>query len=159
MMKFMVLCMLMFPPKHVTMTSIDQIPGTDSLKVSVRLEYDQFLQDYQQCINDDLDLHVLRSYKPFPADEIDKYINSKLFIRINKKLLTGKLLKSELDGGDIRFHILYRLEKKPRSITVKNTLLTGLHSDLENLTILTIKDLSAEVKFIPGYTEETFDLK
>jgi hypothetical protein len=141
------------------MTSIDHIPGTDSIKVSVRLEYDQFLQDYQQCINDDIDLHILRSYRPFPACEIDKYINSKILIRINKKLITGKLLNSEIDGKDIRIHILYRLENKPRSITVRNTLLTGLHSDLENLTILTIENLSAEVKFIPGYTEETFDLK
>jgi len=40
----------------VTFTGIDYINGTDSLKVTVRINYELFLRDYQQTIIEDLDL-------------------------------------------------------------------------------------------------------
>jgi hypothetical protein len=160
MLKLLVLPLLIFfHPVHVTMTTIDHIPDTDSMKVLVRFDYDLFLRDYQQTIDDDLDLHVLRSYKPFPADLVNNYINSKIFIYINNKLLSGKLLTAEVADGGIRLNILYRIVKKPRSITVRNTILNGLCSDVENLTILKIKNLETEIKFTADHNEETYTLR
>ena len=47
---------LIIHPGHVTMTSIDYVQGTDSLKVSCRMEFDDFLKDLQ-TIDDDRNLN------------------------------------------------------------------------------------------------------
>lgn len=160
MLKILIFPILIFVmPGHLTMTSIDQIRGTDSLKVVIRLDYNLFLHDYQQTINDDLDLDVLRKYKTFPSDLANNYINSKLSIYINDKLLIGKLLKMEVTDGDIILNILYRLNKKLKSITVRNTLLTGLYSDVENLTIVRLMNFEKGIKFTQEHKQETFSLK
>jgi hypothetical protein len=150
--------LILFQQMPVTFTGIEYIQGTDSLKVSVRLNYELFLRDYQQTVFDDLDLEVLRSFKPFPADLANNYINSKLNIYTKKKLIIGKLLKMEENDRDIRFSMLYRVEKKLKSITVKNTILTGLYSNVENLTIIKSGNYEKEMKFTPEYNEETFFL-
>ena len=160
MLKFIVLNVMLFlQPQHLTMTSIEYIPGSDSLKVTVSLVYDQLLHDYQQTIIDDIDLEALRKYRLLPADLINSYINSKLFITINKRLLTGKLLNTESSGNSIVLTMLYRLDRKIKTITVRNTILTGLYSDIENLTIIRINDFETGVKFTHDYTEETFNIK
>jgi hypothetical protein len=143
----------------VTFTGIEYIQGTDSLKVSVRINYELFLRDYQQTIFDDLDLEVLRSFKPFPSDLANNYINSKINILDNKKLIIGKLLKMEEDDRDVRFSILYRVEKKLKCITVRNTILNGLYSDVENLTILRSRNYESEIKLTSEHNEETFVIK
>ncbi len=139
------------------MTSIEHITGTDSLKVLIKMDYDLFLRDYQ-TIDDDRDLHILYSYKPFPADFVNNYINSKINIYINNKLLNGKLLTMDLAEGEIYLNFLYRSVKKPKKITIRNTILTGLHSDQVNLTIIKINGFETGIKLTPEHNEETFSL-
>jgi hypothetical protein len=143
----------------VTFTGIEYIKGTDSLKIFVRINNELFLRDYQQTIFDDLDLEVLRSFKPFPSDLANNYINSKIIIHANKKLVVGKLLKTEEIDGDVRFSIMYRVEKRLKSITVKNTILTGLFSNVKNLTIIRSRNYETEMKFTQEHNEETFFIK
>jgi hypothetical protein len=160
MLKILTLPILIFLQQMpVTFTGIEYIQGTDSLKVSVRLNYELFLRDYQQTIFDDLDLEVLRSFQPFPSDLANNYINSKINIYDNKKLIIGKLLKMEENDGDVRFSILYRVEKKLKSITVRNSILTGLYSNVENLTIIRSRNYDSEMKFTQEHNEETFFIK
>jgi hypothetical protein len=143
---------------HVSMTTIEHISGTDSLKVLVRIDYNLFLRDYQQSINDDLDLNILRSYKPFPPEMAGDYINSKIRIYINKELLPGKLLKTRLTGNEITLNILYTLKPDLKTLTVRNTLLEGLFSDVENLTIIKLENFESGIKFTKQHNEETFIL-
>ena len=151
--------LIFFQQMPVTFTGIEYIQGTDSLKVSIRLNYELFLRDYQQTIFDDLDLEVLRSFQPFPSDLANNYINSKISIYDNKKLIIGKLLKMEENERDVRFSILYRVEKKLKSITVRNSILTGLYSNVENLTIIRSRNYDSEMKFTQEHNEETFFIK
>ena len=151
--------LIFFQQMPVTFTGIEYIQGTDSLKVSIRLNYELFLRDYQQTIFDDLDLEVLRSFQPFPSDLANNYINSKINIYDDKKLIIGKLLKMEENDRDVRFSILYRVEKKLKSITVRNTILTGLYSNVENLTIIRSRNYESEIKLTPEHNEETFIIK
>ena len=151
--------LIFFQQMPVTFTGIEYIQGTDSLKVSIRLNYELFLRDYQQTIFDDLDLEVLRSFQPFPSDLANNYINSKISIYDNKKLIIGKLLKMEENERDVRFSILYRVEKKLKSITVRNTILTGLYSNVENLIIIRSRNYESEIKLTPEHNEETFIIK
>lgn len=160
MLKILVLPILILSQQSpVTFTGIDLIANSDSLKVFVRFNYDLFLRDYQQTINDDLDLNALRNFNPFPEDLTNNYINSKLHIYLNKKLLVGKLLNSNVEGNDITLILLYRIAKKPKSITVRNTILTGLFSNVENLTIIRINNIDKEIKFTSEYKEATLALK
>jgi|NGEPerStandDraft_6_1074524.scaffolds.fasta_scaffold06115_4 hypothetical protein len=160
MLKILTLPILIFLQQMpVTFTGIEYIQGTDSLKVSVRINYELFLRDYQQTIFDDLDLEVLRSFQPFPSDLANNYINSKINIYDDKKLIIGKLLKMEENDRDVRFSILYRVEKKLKSITVRNTILTGLYSNVENLIIIRSRNYESEIKLTPEHNEETFIIK
>jgi hypothetical protein len=143
----------------VTFTHIEYVHGTDSLKASVSLNYELFLRDYQQTIFDDLDLEVLRSYRPFPADLANNYLNLKLSIYANKKQVIGKLLKMQSDGEDIRFSILFRVDRKPKSITVRNGILTGLYDKVENLTFVKSRNKESWIKFTHEHMEDTFSLR
>jgi hypothetical protein len=151
--------LMLFQQGHVTFTGIEHVNGTDSLKVSVRMNYELFLRDYQQSVFDDLDLEVLRSFRPFPADLANNYLNSKIYIYANKKQVIGKLLKMEEVEGDIRFNMLYRVDRNLKIITMRNTLLNGLYGDVENLTIVKCRDHESGTKFTREHNEETLHLK
>lgn len=144
-------------PVHVSLTSIDYIPGTDSLKVFFKIDFDDFLHDYQTT-DDDRDLNKLFGTKPFPVDLVNKYFNSKVFIYINNKLLVGKLLSVDIDDNEINLSLFYLAEKKPRKITVRNLVLKGWYTDQENMTIIRINKFEKGIKFTPEYYQETFTL-
>ena len=61
--------------------------------------------------------------------------------------------------GDIRFSMLYRVDRNLRIITMKNILLTGLYSVVENLAIVKSRNYESEIKFTSEHKEETFPLK
>ena len=140
---------------HVTMTSIDYIQGTDSIKVFCRMEFADFLKDLQ-TIDDDRNLNTIFSRQPFPADLINFYFNSKVFIYVNNKLLIGKLLSANLTDNEINLSLFYRSAKKPENITVRNLILTSWYSDQTNLMIIRINNFEKGIKLTPGHNEETF---
>jgi hypothetical protein len=145
-------------PGHVTMTSIDYVQGTDSLKVFCRMEFDDFLKDLQ-TIDDDRNLIRLFNKQPFPSDLINQYFNSKVFIYINDKLLIGKLLRANITDNEINLNLIYRSGKKPKSITVRNLILTGWYSDQTNLMIIRINNSEEGIKLTPAHNEETLIIK
>jgi len=145
-------------PGHVTMTSIEYVQGTDSLKVSCKMEFEDFLKDLQ-TIDDDRNLRRLFGEEPFPSDLINQYFNSKVFIYVNNKLLIGKLLSANLTDNDINLNLNYRLSKKPKSITVRNMILTGWYSDQTNLLIIKINNFEKGIKLNPVHNEETYIIK
>lgn len=150
------LCLITHPG-HVTMTSLDFIQGTDSLKVSCRMDFDDFLKDLQ-TIDDDRNLIRLFSKQPFPTDLINQYFNSKVFIYVNNKLLIGKLLSSDLTDNAINLNLIYRSSKNPKIITVRNLMLADWYSNQENLMIIRINNFEKGIKLTPGHNEETVSL-
>jgi hypothetical protein len=149
---------LFIQPGHVTMTSIDCVQGTDSLKVFCRMNFDDFLKDLQ-TIDDDRNLVRIFSKQPFPNDLINQYFNSKVFIYINKKLLIGKLITVNLTDNEISLNLIYKSDRKPKRITVRNIILTGWFSDQSNLTLIRINNFEKGIKLTPGHNEETFIIK
>jgi len=122
------------------------------------MEFDDFLKDLQ-TIDDDRNLNRLFSKQPFPSDLINQYFNSKIFIYVNNKLLIGKLLSTNLNDNDINLSLFYRSVKKPKSITVRNLILTGWYSDQTNLMIIRINNFEKGIKLTPENNEETFIIK
>ncbi len=149
---------LIIQPGHVTMTGIDYVQGTDSLKVFCKMNFNDFLKDLQ-TIDDDRNLSIIFSKQPFPADLINQYFNSKVFIYINNKLLTGKLLTVNFTDNEINLNLIYKTDKRPKSIIVRNMILNGWFSDQTNLTIIRINNFEKGIKFTPEHNEETFIIK
>jgi hypothetical protein len=145
-------------PVHVTMTTIDYVPGTDSLEVFFRMYYDDFLRDYQ-TIDDDRNLKTLFNEQALPDDVINKYFNSKVFIYVNNKLLIGKLLTVNHSGNEIILNLIYKSDKKPKKITVRNMILTGWYSDQTNLIILKFGIFEKGIRLTSEHNEETINIK
>ena len=145
---------VMTQQSHVTMTGINFVEGTDSLKVSCRMFFDDFLKDLQ-TIDDDRNLKTIFSKQPFPPDLINFYFNSKVSIYVNNKLLTGKLLTANLTDNEFIINLIYKVDKKPKIITVKNLILTGWFSDQTNLTIIRINNYEKGIRLTPEHLEET----
>jgi hypothetical protein len=160
MLKALLIHLLLFSQQQPeSFTGIEYFTGTDSMKVTVRINYDLFLHDYQQSIFDDLDIHVLRSFNPFPADLANHYLNSKLRIMADSREVIGKLQKMEKDKEDVRFILIYRVKGKVKRITVRNTILTGLSSKAENLIIVKSGNYESTRALSALHNEETFILK
>lgn len=148
-----------FHPVHVTLTSIDHVRNTDSLKVFVRMYYDDFLQDYLLSGGENFTVKKLQNSGTFPCDLMNKYLEEKVNIIVDNKQLKGKLLNIEQEDNEIRTNLLYRSGKKPKVITVRNLIMTGLYTDQANMTIIRINDFEEGVMLTPLKTEETFSLK
>lgn len=148
-----------FHPVHVTLTSIDHVRNTDSLKVFVRMYYDDFLQDYSLSGGENFTGKKLQKSGTFPYDLMNKYLEAKVSIIVDNKQLKGKLLNIEQEDNEISTNLLYRLEKKPKVITVRNLIMTGLYTDQANMTIIRINNFEEGVMLTPLKTEETFSLK
>lgn len=156
---FVLLTLISFQHHHLTMTSLNYVPDSDSIRVFVRVDYNSFLKDYQQTVNDDIDLEQLRKYVSFPHEEAGKYINSKLSLYADGRLLKSKLLLIEISDGSVSLDVVYHLNRKLKNMTVRNTFLTGLYSDAENLTIIKTGNFEKGIRFTREYTEETFRVK
>ncbi|HOP00312.1 MAG TPA: hypothetical protein PLV06_01340 [Bacteroidales bacterium] len=147
---------LVLHPVHVTMTSIDYVNGTDSLKVFVRMYYDDFLLDYQLF---DSNNDTVMKYSPdrlLPGDMLNNYINRKVTIIVNNNELEGELLKSKLTDNELSLNFLYRTRKRPEIIKVRNLIMTGLYNDQSNMLIVRSGDFEEGVKLTTGVTEQTF---
>jgi hypothetical protein len=150
---------LLFHPVHVSLTSIDHIPGTDSLKVFVKMFYDDFLLDYKLFDSENESVKKMTASQQFPAELMNKYLDEKVNISVNNKQLRGKLLNLTLKDNEISMNLVYKSDKKPKTISVKNMIMTGLYNDQANMTLIRVDDFEEGVKLTPEQTEQTFNLK
>jgi len=150
--------LVVFHPVHVTMTSVDYISGTDSIKVFIRMYYDDFLLDLSSS-----DIQV--AYEKYtaentiPGEMMNNYLNEKVNIIVNNKHLEGKLLNLNLENNEISTDLIYMTDRKPITITVRNTIMTGLYSDQVNMVIIRVNDLEEGVMLTPVKTEQTYSVK
>jgi hypothetical protein len=156
MLKILILpILLFFHPVHVTLTSIDQIQGSDSMKVFFRMYYDDFLRDYN-LYDPNCNLEKLSVNESFPADLIIKYFNDKVHIYVNNKLLTGKVLSENIQDNEIFLKLLYWSDKDPKKIKITNKVLTGLYSDQTNMIFISINKNEQAMRLTPEHDKETW---
>jgi hypothetical protein len=140
------------------MTSIDYVPENDSLKMYVRMYYDDFLLDLiMSGENKEDDFFTSGSQE---ANKVmEQYINKKLIIKVNKKLLAGKLNDLEIVDNEVKLGIDYKITGKPRLITVNNQIMTELYQDQSNLMIVKVGDFEKGVKLTSDNTGQTFKIE
>jgi hypothetical protein len=147
----------LFHPVHVTLTSIDFIPETDSFKVFVRMYFDDFLLDCKR------NREVIQKERFSGSDSVsikfmEKYLNDNVVIKVNDKQLSARLLNMNMVDNEVSMNLEYVFGKKPKSITVKNLIMTGLYTDQANMVIVRIREFEEGVKLTSELTEQTFKI-
>jgi hypothetical protein len=148
---------LIFHPVHVTLTTIDQHNGGDSMKVFFRMYYDDFLLDYK-LFNPHSNLEGVSATQSFPADLANKYFNDKIQIYVNNKLLTGNILTVTILDNEIFLNLLYKSDKDPKKIRIRNRVLTGLYSDQTNMVFININKNEEAMRLTPDHDKETWSI-
>ena len=149
--------LLIFHPVHVTLTTIDQPNGADSMKVFFRMYYDDFLLDYK-LFDPDHNPEKLSVNQSFPADLANKYFNNRIHIYVNNKLLTGNILTVNILDNEIFLNLLYQSDKEPKKIRIRNQVLTGLYSDQTNMVFLNINKNEQAMRLTPEHDKETWSI-
>lgn len=147
-----------FHPVHVTLTSIEYVPDKDSLKVFVKMYFDDFLLDIG--MNKESSSTVGFSSNDFKSREtMENYLNSKLTIMVNNKLLSGKLNEMQVVDNEVKLNLDYNQVRSPETISVRNQIMTDLYKDQSNMMIIKIMDFEEGVKLTSELTEQTFKIK
>ena len=155
---FILPILLIFHPVHVTLTSINQVQDNDTLKVFFRMYYDDFLLDYK-LYDPDCNIGKISGDQSFPADLMNRYFNDKVHIYVNSKLLIGNLLTMNIFENEICLNMVYRSDKKPKKIKIRNQVLTGLYSDQTNMIFIKINKFEEAMRLTPEHDKETYNLK
>jgi hypothetical protein len=145
--------LLILHPGHLTMLSIVQPQGSDSLKVSFRMYYGDFLKDYK-LYNPDFSIEQISGDMAVPNDLINKYFDDRVHIYINNRLLAGKLLSATRDDYDICLILFYRSDKKPEKFKIKNQVLIKLYNDQLNLIDININKYQDAFRLTPQHNQE-----
>jgi hypothetical protein len=135
--------------------TIDQVQGTDSMKVFFRMYYDDFLLDYK-LFDPAGNLEKLTINQSFPSDLSNKYFNDRIHIYVNNKLLAGNVLTVTILDNEIFLNLLYRSDKDPKKIKVRNQVLIGLYSDQTNMVFINLNKNEEAMRLTPGHDKETW---
>jgi hypothetical protein len=123
------------------------------MKVFFRMYFDDFLLDYA-LFDPDSKLDKMSVNQSFPADLANKYFNARIHIYINNKLLNGNVLKVTILDNEIFMNLLYRSEKDPKKIKIRNQVLIGLYSDQTNMVFININKNEEAMRLTPEHDKE-----
>lgn len=149
---------ILFHPVHVTLTSIDYMPESEIFKVFVKMYFDDFLVDCSMN-GESVQKDKFSGENPASVEIMGKYLNDKIVLKVNDKKLVATLQDLNVVDNEMSMNIVYKKVKKPRTLAVKNLIMTSLYSDQANMVIIRINDFEEGVKLTPDLTEMTFKIK
>lgn len=144
-------------PLHVTLTSIDQEPGSDTLKVFFRMYYDDFMVDYR-LFDPDFDTREMKEDSGMSNEMLSEYFNDRVRIYINNRLIKGKLTDVSKDDFEICLTLTYRSDKKPGKFKITHEVLTRVYDDQANMIYININGYQQALKLTPEHLTEKLDL-
>ena len=156
MLKILILpILLIFHPIHVALITIDQVQGVDTMKVFFRMYYDDFLRDYK-LFDQDINFEKISVNESFPVDLANKYFNDKIHIYVNNKLLKGTVKTLTILDNEIFLNLVYRSDKDPKKIKIRNQVLIGLYSDQTNMVFININKNEQAMRLTPKHDKESW---
>jgi hypothetical protein len=120
--------------------------------------FDDFIRDYKLTGNEIQDKEFSTS-DTSSIGKMQKYLAEKVIIKVNDRQLNGKLQNMTLADNEISMNLKYGSSKKPRTVSVKNLIMTGLYSDMSNMILVKINDFEEGVKLTSDMTEQSFKIK
>jgi hypothetical protein len=148
----------LFHPVHVTLTSIEYVPESGSFKVFLRFYFDDFIRDCKLGGTDILEKDFLATNAK-SLSQLEKYLDGKVIIKVNNKQLSGKVRNMNLADNELSMNLEYAESRRPKTVIVKNLIMTGLYGDMSNMIMLKINDFEEGVKLTSDITEQTFKIK
>jgi hypothetical protein len=144
-------------PVHVTMTGVEYSNEKNSFEVSIKMDYNDFITDYRNSINDD---QFFDSFGKIDTTLIlvNKYLDEKVQIFADDKQLKGKLVKIEFVDGELQLGLLFKNNKNSKNFRVKNLILSNVYNDQSNLLIFRYNEFEEGVKLTPYKNEHNFNL-
>lgn len=149
--------LILMHPLHVTLTSIDQEPGSDTLKVFFRMYYDDFMVDYR-LYDPDFSAPETQGDTRISDEMLDNYFNDRVRIYINNRLVKGKLTDVSKDDFEISLTLMYKSDKKPGKFKITHEVLTRVYDDQANMIYLNINGYQQASKLTPGHLTWKLDL-
>jgi hypothetical protein len=159
MLKILILNMLLsLHPVHVTLTTINQDPGSDTLELFFRMYVDDFKLDYKKYYPD-FNPGKDNDTADYPREMLNRYFNDRVRIWVNNKLLNGNITEVTINSYEITINLDYHSYRKPKTIKVSNQVLVSIYSDQANMVYLSINNYEDAVKLTADNVEKTIRLK
>ena len=149
---------LLIHPVHVSMSSMEHVPGEEGYKVTVRMYSDDLLLDLlslYQLPREHIDDHIYTG----PDTIYQDYINERLKIKINGQRYSAKLLESEKLEIETIMRLFIKHDDQVNDVEISNTILTGIYMDQVNLFIYKDNNNEQAVRFTVSYMNEKINLE
>jgi hypothetical protein len=145
-------------PVHVTLTSIDYVPEIGSIKVFIRMYFDDFLRDYK-LDGTEIKENEFSATDTSSINKMQRYLKKRIIIKINEKQLSGNIQDINLADNEISMNLNYSGVRRPKTISIKSLIMTKLYEDMSNMILVKINDFEEGVKLTSEMTEQTFKIK
>jgi hypothetical protein len=149
--------LILMHPLHVTLTSIDQEPGSDTLKVFFRMYYDDFMVDYR-LFDQDFSASETQGDTGISDEMLNDYFNDRVRIYINNKLIKGKLTDVSKDDFELCLTLMYKSDNKPGKFKITHEVLTKVYDDQANMIYININGYQQALKLTPEKLTEKLNL-
>ena len=121
-------------PVHVSVSSVEYISDKKAFDVFIKIWEDDFISDYKLTFSRELNLDSINKFG-LDKEIAGKYLNDKIQIIAGEKQLTGVINNIEVSDSEIKFNLTYKFKGKVNSFTVRNSLMTELYRDQDNMLI------------------------
>jgi len=123
--------------------------------------YSIFVKVYCDDLESDMKLGYIKDNNHSDSGEqmyLD-YLNDRVRVYEDKKQLKMKLLSSESDGIERRFVLEAKGGKEVKNITIVNSIMIRLYSDMANMLLFRYKDIEEGYKFTASDTLRNYLVK
>jgi len=145
-------------PVHVSLLSLDYSKENDIFRMFIKVYFDDFLLD-AGISGEKSGMLDFSGTNNYTSEVVEKYINEKIRIFVNKNIVQSKLDNMDLSDNELRVNLTAKTGKEIRSITVRNLIMTSLYSDQANMIIVKVDDFEEGARLTPEETEKTFEIK
>ncbi len=145
---------VMAHPLHLTITNIDI--NNDSIKVAVRLFADEFrlnvlnnsnISDSQEMVDPTLE-----------KKQIVDFMNAGFQLFDNDSRIRLNYIRKEKDDLSVWLFFESPLNKKPKGLTIENSIFMDKYNDQKNMVIVSINGDETGLEFVPGDTKKSITL-
>lgn len=151
--------LMMFHPVHVSLTTIDQAPGSDSLRVTFRMYFDDFKRDYR-LFDSGSEIREFTDEKSIPYAAVNEYFNNRVKICINNRLLKGRLMDVDIpDNYEIILSLLYLSDKEPLKFRISSRVSAKLYDDQKNMVFISINGYDEGITLTSRSRRESIKLE
>ncbi|HOW09078.1 MAG TPA: hypothetical protein PLX08_04670 [Bacteroidales bacterium] len=149
---------LLVHPVRVTLTTLNKDPGSDTIRMSFRMYFDDFLLDYK-LYRPEFEPGKINDPKEYFQSRIIDYFNERVQICLNGKLLPGTILGFSIDNYEIILNLAYVSDKRPKNLRIRNNILTSIYPEQANMVYLNIDRYENALKLTAENVEASIRIK